>query len=177
LSILAIKQCLQRRSLLRKIENLNEIEEALEFDRATVPNRILSKQQQQQQQQTTLNRDNNNIINNNNLSITNDDNTPTKIINEEINKKNINYNPYHHSNYNTNPRSTKNNYTEQSNYQQNQQQQHHFDDYELDNFENFKLITKNGSTKIVNGINDNISEYEIPIIRYNDRIMQQYTNY
>lgn len=47
----------------------------------------------------------------------------------------------------------------------------------FDNFEGFKLITRNGSTKIVNGQNDDISEYEIPIIRYNDRsIMQQYTN-
>ncbi len=43
----------------------------------------------------------------------------------------------------------------------------------FDNFEGFKLITRNGSTKIVNGQNDDISEYEIPIIRYNDRSMQQ----
>lgn len=47
----------------------------------------------------------------------------------------------------------------------------------FDNFEGFKLITRNGSTKIVNGNNDDISEYEIPIIRYNDRsMMQQYSN-
>lgn len=44
---------------------------------------------------------------------------------------------------------------------------------QFDNFEGFKLITRNGSTKIVNGQNDDISEYEIPIIRYNDRSMQQ----
>lgn len=47
----------------------------------------------------------------------------------------------------------------------------------FDNYEGFKLITRNGSTKIVNGQNDDISEYEIPIIRYNDRSMiQQYSN-
>lgn len=46
----------------------------------------------------------------------------------------------------------------------------------FDNYDGFKLITRNGSTKIVNGQNDDISEYEIPIIRYNDRPtrMQQY---
>ena len=46
----------------------------------------------------------------------------------------------------------------------------------FDNYDGFKLVTRNGSTKIVNGQNDDISEYEIPIIRYNDRPtrMQQY---
>lgn len=51
---------------------------------------------------------------------------------------------------------------------------------EQDNFEQFdgfKLITRNGSTKIVNGQNDDISEYEIPIIRYSDRpALNQYSN-
>lgn len=59
-----------------------------------------------------------------------------------------------------------NNYNNQVNEQEN-----------FDQFDGFKLITRNGSTKIVNGQNDDISEYEIPIIRYNDRpSLNQYTN-
>ena len=138
LSILAIKQCLQRRNLLKRIDSLHEAEEALEFDNSIVPNRVKQQQQQQLEQ-----------IEQANLMQQQQNQVPT-------------YDNHQNYIYNTNKK--KANIIEPN--------------YDLDtsNFENFKLITKNGSTKIVNGTSDNLSEYEIPIIRYNDRMMQQYSN-
>jgi len=95
--------------------------------------------------------------------------TPIQLIPYNNNKSNYeklnnNFNP----NF-VNPRSAFTSHLSQTNL-------HNYNQNDLDrfdNFEGFKLITRNGSTKIVNGQDDNISEYEIPIIRYNDRSMQQ----
>lgn len=119
---------------------MNDIEEALEFDNAAVPNRILSKQAQQN---ASLNIDQSNLI-------------------QQQHHSNYDQMNFNNLNYNNNP--NKPNQFQDMNY-----------DLDTSNFENFKLITKNGNTKIVNGTNDDISEYEIPIIRYNDRLMQQYS--
>lgn len=119
---------------------MNDIEEALEFDNAAVPNRILSKQAQQN---ASLNMDQSNLI-------------------QQQHHSNYDQMNFNNLNYNNNP--NKPNQFQDMNY-----------DLDTSNFENFKLITKNGNTKIVNGTNDDISEYEIPIIRYNDRLMQQYS--
>ena len=169
LSILAIKQCLQRRNLLRKIETLHEFEEAHDFDNAVVPNRILSHKAAQ--------------------AATHDTNTTSLIIDQNLNnyeneKQLMNANSYHTLNYNNNNNNHHHNYNHNHHLNNNinsntLRASNQFQDMhsELDNFENFKLITRNGSTKIVNGTNDDISEYEIPIIRYNDRVMQQYSHY
>ncbi len=164
LSILAIKQCLQRRNLLRKIETLHEFEEAHDFDNAVVPNRILSQKAAQAAAHDT-----------NNTSLIIDQN----LNNYEIEKQLMNANNYHTLNYNKNSNNNLHHHNSNNINSHTLRASNQFQDMhnELENFENFKLITRNGSTKIVNGTNDDISEYEIPIIRYNDRVMQQYSHY
>lgn len=88
----------------------------------------------------------------------------TPMINTNYERLNNHFNPNFASNINANS-FVNHSHSNLCNYNNDLEQ--------YDKFEGFKLITRNGSTKIVNGQNDDISEYEIPIIRYNDRSMQQ----
>ena len=193
LSMLVIKQYIQRRNLYKKLKKLDI------HEYQPLPTRIES--QSKSTSNLKLNKNKSSTIsaatNNNNGSIASPkikksgrvSKSSTNLYNQTDSSSSGNYEKYSKNNFNNQindsfgnnnangfaklSHSNLYNYNNNNN-NNNNDLNNNFDD----NFEGFKLITRNGSTKIVNGTNDDISEYEIPIIRYNERsVMQQYSSH
>ena len=193
LSMLVIKQYIQRRNLYKKLKKLDiheyqPLPARIESQTKSTSNLKLNKNKS-----STITAAPNNNNNNNNASPKikksgRVSKSSTNLYNQTDSSSSGNYDKYSKNNFNNQINDTFGNSNNNNangfaklshnnlyNYNNNNNEiNNNFDE----NFEGFKLITRNGSTKIVNGTNDDISEYEIPIIRYNERsLMQQYSSH